>query len=537
MYCENCGSKLRENAAFCPKCGTAVKSEDINKEGRQYTSLVPDYNDIDENKSVAERVSDIEAPLFNDEGDTYEKPKKNKKKLIITLSICLAVIVAVGVIVLLIINQPALTIDTAYKKYTDMLERDRDQIVEFSQSNGSDNIAVFEDGETAIPCVLYITYGGNNEPVLHTLFSKEKSIEIDTKLEYTNYAVVQRDKMTFFKVDSDDHIYFWFGKNIWQLDSLSGDFKYFAQILSSGNNVTEYTILENGENKEVSEKEYNDFISNYLDSATTIIISALPDNQINQVFPNIKENLSMNYENALAFLNAKKLPYSNNDDDESSNKTNDNDETQKNNFTEPPTEPPKAEDFIEIYQEETYYNKLRNEDISYTMPLLAIDSPDSEVINAELISAYEQTQSSIDLYKTGSFNDGVYTVNYDVWLTDSILSLCVEQKSAMYSTYMVYNIDINSKKALDNETIAEHYGATYDDIFEKIRSAVDEAFMEKFGKNSPSLLEKYRQQTLSDDNIKQAKLFIGDDNRLYVMHNWYMEVIAALGNNICVVDL
>lgn len=58
-------------------------------------------------------------------------------------------------IVLLIINQPALTIDTAYKKYTDMLERDRDQIVEFSQSNGSDNIAVFEDGETAIPCVLY----------------------------------------------------------------------------------------------------------------------------------------------------------------------------------------------------------------------------------------------------------------------------------------------------------------------------------------------------------------------------------------------
>lgn len=60
MYCENCGSKLRENAAFCPKCGTAVKSEDINKEVRQYTSLVPDFNDIDENKSMAERVSDIE---------------------------------------------------------------------------------------------------------------------------------------------------------------------------------------------------------------------------------------------------------------------------------------------------------------------------------------------------------------------------------------------------------------------------------------------------------------------------------------------
>lgn len=98
-------------------------------------------------------------------------------------------------------------------------------------------------------------------------------------------------------------------------------------------------------------------------------------------------------------------------------------------------------------------------------------------------------------------------------------------------------MDINTKKALDNEAIAEHYGTTYSDIFEKVRSVVDKAFMEKFGQNSPSLLEKYHQQTIADDNIEQAKLFIGDDNQLYVMHDWYMAVIAALGNNVCAVDL
>lgn len=80
MFCDHCGWKLRENAAFCPKCGTAVKPEEAGEPKDQCASHAPDFVDTDESKSLSERVSDIKKPLFKDEGDTYAEPKKSRKK-------------------------------------------------------------------------------------------------------------------------------------------------------------------------------------------------------------------------------------------------------------------------------------------------------------------------------------------------------------------------------------------------------------------------------------------------------------------------
>lgn len=44
MFCDNCGSELRDNAAFCPKCGTAITTEtDPVKSTKTHSS--PDYRD------------------------------------------------------------------------------------------------------------------------------------------------------------------------------------------------------------------------------------------------------------------------------------------------------------------------------------------------------------------------------------------------------------------------------------------------------------------------------------------------------------
>ena len=232
MFCEKCGKKLREGAQFCPKCGTAVNMEAAEQE---YKYLTTKSDKADTDKPIQYRIKDIDKPLFEDD---FEEPnsaqkKKSKKKLIIALCVVFTVLVGIGVIVLFEINRPPLTLETAYDKYINILEKDEKQIKKFSRSNESDNIVVIEDGETGLPCVLYLTYDNNNEPVLHSLFTKEKSVAIDTKVLFASYAVVQREKMTFFKVDSDEHIYFWLGENLWQSDRIDGDYKYLAQRYSS----------------------------------------------------------------------------------------------------------------------------------------------------------------------------------------------------------------------------------------------------------------------------------------------------------------
>ena len=205
--------------------------------------------------------------------------------------------------------------------------------------------------------------------------------------------------------------------------------------------------------------------------------------------------------------------------------------------TEEPTEPPKAEDFIKIYQQDTYYNKIRRKDCTYTMPLIAIDSADAEQINGELIQFYDEALMHINSYINDPYCDGIYEVNYEVWLHDNTLSLCVEAKLAVSARYPVYNIDISTGKMLDNEAVAQYCGKSFRDIFENVRGSMDEVFMEKFGQNGADILEKYREQTMSDENVERSKLYIGDNDQLYVSFEWFMAVQAGQGNAVATVKL
>lgn len=103
--------------------------------------------------------------------------------------------------------------------------------------------------------------------------------------------------------------------------------------------------------------------------------------------------------------------------------------------------------------------------------------------------------------------------------------------------YLVYNIDIFTGKRIGNEEIAEHYGTTFSDMFEDVRTAVDSAFTEKFKRNSDSTLDKYRQKTIADENIDRSVLFIKDGNRLFVMYEWFMAVQAAHGHDIAEMNI
>jgi len=536
MRCEKCGNKLREGAAFCPKCGTAVKPNTETAE-QEYVPLTPKFDNIDTSKTIHERIKDIDKPLFED-NTKVSKPapkKKSKKKLIIALSVILTVIIVLGVIAIFDINRSPLTLDTAYDVYIDILEKNRDDIEKNADDNNVSNIAFYDYNDTGIPDMFYVVKGtrdGESANQVHIVLDDKYRV-------YDSVASnINNDKDFVYFKEGDD-------ASIWyeQFDLNNYNNVRFKPHYSKGADGTnEY---ENYDMIKFEDKE---------NAPVTIVLSFFKNFDIDDHFTNIVGDVSLSYDEAIAFLK-KKQPLSKQQSD--SKKTNEKEnislkETKETTLptvaepsteqptepsTEPPTEPPKAEDYIKIYQEDTYYNKIRTENYSYVMPIFDIDSQDAEEINDELISAYEKALDSINAYIKEPYNDGIYTVTYEVWLNDNILSLCVEQKLAVSTRYLVYNIDFATGKKIDNEAIAEHYGTTYSDIFEHVKSAVDEAFVKKFGNNTHSGFEKYHQQTISDDNVSQSKLFIGNDNHLYVMYRWFMDVQAMQGDDIGAVNI
>ena len=200
------------------------------------------------------------------------------------------------------------------------------------------------------------------------------------------------------------------------------------------------------------------------------------------------------------------------------------------------TAPLTAESYIKIYKEGSYYNSLLNEEDSYAMPLINIDSPDVNAINEQLISAYDECLNSFEAYQTKNFNDGVCSVSYGAWLNGDILSLCVNEHPVISEKYIVYNVDVNTGKAIDNSGIADFFGKSLAELHENIRSAIDNAYRQKFSGYVNTNGNMYP-KTISDENVNAAQLFIKENNALYVMYDWYFEAQASHGQDVGFVEI
>ena len=92
MFCENCGYQLRGNAAFCPKCGTAVKRRELFESSN--TQHFSDYKD-----------GYTDTPINENNEPSPDDPSGKKKRLIIIVCVALSLVIAIGaVIVLVVIN-------------------------------------------------------------------------------------------------------------------------------------------------------------------------------------------------------------------------------------------------------------------------------------------------------------------------------------------------------------------------------------------------------------------------------------------------
>lgn len=112
MYCENCGNKLRDGAAFCPKCGATVDPDDISITDQE-KKIEPVY-DTEIKSTVEERSDKTDSLIQNNIAEKQNQNKKYKKTpIIITIASVLSVIVVCLVVFLLLPNLKNNTSDNA----------------------------------------------------------------------------------------------------------------------------------------------------------------------------------------------------------------------------------------------------------------------------------------------------------------------------------------------------------------------------------------------------------------------------------------
>jgi hypothetical protein len=114
-----------------------------------------------------------------------------------------------------------------------------------------------------------------------------------------------------------------------------------------------------------------------------------------------------------------------------------------------------------VYIEEEYINP-NNPNIKSTLPVINIDSEDVKSINNEIKSKYNE-RNFIDP------NFSIKTINLNnYYINNNILSIIYNDcdTDVDFLSYIVYNIDVNTGKKINNEYLLDQKGYTIEQISE-----------------------------------------------------------------------
>lgn len=169
MFCDNCGSQLRDEAAFCPKCGTAVKKELESSESSN-DPPVSDYEDGYAGTQTNENENN--KPLSDDLN------RKKKKLIIIIVSVVLFLVIAIGVVIIVVNNArsaPKNIDPTTFENGTETIMTEK--AAEATRNSGTESTLLPTDPSTAVP-----ETEAMNEAVTEASFSISQD-EIESEIE------------------------------------------------------------------------------------------------------------------------------------------------------------------------------------------------------------------------------------------------------------------------------------------------------------------------------------------------------------------
>ena len=154
----------------------------------------------------------------------------------------------------------------------------------------------------------------------------------------------------------------------------------------------------------------------------------------------------------------------------------------------------------------------------YVIPKIMLSSPDVERVNEEILNNY-----------AGAFNfeealPKYRSLNYEYYVNGNILSVIItaEHHYDDQKYYSVYSFDINTKKQLNNDDIADIYGIAYSDVEREVVNQMYENLEEFSEYLDQNQLEIYKKRCISEENLSNINLYIANDNQLMAVYHYFI---------------
>lgn len=173
-----------------------------------------------------------------------------------------------------------------------------------------------------------------------------------------------------------------------------------------------------------------------------------------------------------------------------------------------------VDDYVSVAQTNTVTFGDGNTN-TLSIPKINIDSDDAKSVNSEIIDKFGEAVKG---------NQGAYAIDYESGMKGAALSVTITAKYDGGNSYgESYSFDVTTGKRLDNKALCELIGSDYNDAQAVLKKNLTAYYEDKYSTLPGN--DKEKEKTLSDENVKSAKLYIDKDGRLTGL----ADVYAAVG--------
>ena len=190
--------------------------------------------------------------------------------------------------------------------------------------------------------------------------------------------------------------------------------------------------------------------------------------------------------------------------------------------TENPTQPPakpvigKLSDYVKTAKENTVSFGDGNT-VTLRLPEILIESADADAANLKIMNAYGKAVNG------GANYTGVYNLDYEAYLNESVLSVIITAKYNGGNSYgMALNFDVLTGSGLDNSALCTAANRDLAEVETKLEAELIKSYDDKWSTLPGN--DSMRAKTLTKDNIKSSELYLDEKGGMSALVKTYAAV-------------